>query len=204
MSCGSTSGVARPGTKTSSTPLGEGDHRHAALDERPQRSRARRRAGPCRRRSRSASGSAAKLSSRRVSCGERSACARTRAMRRASTSSIEAKSSGRRPAQRRGPEAAVVGLLRRAALEDDHRGDRVVAAEVGDVEALDPHRQLVQLERLAQVARAPRPGCWRRCSAPQPVLVEREPRRCARPARGSGACRRARRRAPRPGCRAAR
>ena len=34
-------------------------------------------------------------------------------------------------------EAAVVGLLRRAALEHDHRGDRLRAAEVGDVKALD-------------------------------------------------------------------
>ena len=47
-------------------------------------------------------------------------------------------------------EAAVVGLLRRAALEDDHRGDRVRAHQVGDVEALDPQRQRVEAERLLQ------------------------------------------------------
>ena len=47
-------------------------------------------------------------------------------------------------------EAAVVGLLRRAALEDDHRRDRVGAHQVGDVEALDAQRQRVEPERLLQ------------------------------------------------------
>src|SRR3954452_8164434 len=47
-------------------------------------------------------------------------------------------------------EAAVVGFLRRAALEDDHRRDRVRAHQVRDVEALDPERQRVQAELLLQ------------------------------------------------------
>ena len=47
-------------------------------------------------------------------------------------------------------EAPVVGLLRRAALEDDHRGDRVRAHQVGDVEALDAQRQRVEPQRLLQ------------------------------------------------------
>ena len=49
------------------------------------------------------------------------------------------------------PEAPVVGLLRGAALEHDHRGDGVGRAEVGDVEALDAHRQRVEAERIAKL-----------------------------------------------------
>ena len=72
-------------------------------------------------------------------------------------------------------ETPVVGLLRRAALEDDHRRDGVRAAEVRDVEALDPHRQGVEPERgLQPVERldallAPALGL-------ELLLVEREPR----------------------------
>jgi hypothetical protein len=47
-------------------------------------------------------------------------------------------------------EPAVVGLLRRSALEDDHRGDGVVGPEVRDVEALDPDRERLELQRVLQ------------------------------------------------------
>ena len=60
-------------------------------------------------------------------------------------------------------ETPVIALLRRAALEDDHRRDGVGAADVRDVEALDPHRQRVQLSAtwrpLSESTR-----CWRRRS----------------------------------------
>ena len=71
-------------------------------------------------------------------------------------------------------EAPVIALLGRAALEDDHRGDGVGAADVRDVEALDPHRQDVHLQRgLEPVDRvdallAPALGL-------ELLLVEREP-----------------------------
>ena len=72
-------------------------------------------------------------------------------------------------------EAPVIGLLRRAALEHDHRGDGVRAADVRDVEALDPHRQRVEPERALQPVErldallAPALGL-------ELLLVEREPR----------------------------
>ena len=47
-------------------------------------------------------------------------------------------------------EAAVVGLLGRAALEHDHRGDRVGAHQRADVKALDPQRNRVQPERVLE------------------------------------------------------
>ena len=47
-------------------------------------------------------------------------------------------------------EAPVVGLLRRAALEDDHRRGRVRAHEVRDVEALDAQRERVEPQRGLQ------------------------------------------------------
>src|SRR4051794_30356591 len=47
-------------------------------------------------------------------------------------------------------EPPVVGLLRRAALEDDHRRDGVRSHQVRDVEALDPQRQRVEAELLLQ------------------------------------------------------
>ena len=100
-------------------------------------------------------------------------------------------------------EAAVVGLLRRAALEDDHRGDRVLGAEVGDVEALDPHRQRAPARAPPAASASASTRCWRRRSGAACPGRARAAR-CARPARGAGACRRARRRAPRPGRRGAR
>ena len=45
-------------------------------------------------------------------------------------------------------EPAVLALARQAVLEDDHRRDDVAALQVGDVEALDPQRRLVQAERV--------------------------------------------------------
>ena len=70
-------------------------------------------------------------------------------------------------------ELAVVSLLRRAALEDDHRGDGVLGADVGDVEALDPHRQLVEAERLLEGGEGV-DALLAPALAPQPVLGERE------------------------------
>ena len=87
-----------------------------------------------------------------------------------------AKSSGpdaqRSPAD---PEPAVVGLLRRAALEDDHRGDRVLAADVGDVEALDPDRERVEPERVLE-RRERVDALGAAALLAQPVLGERERR----------------------------
>ncbi len=71
------------------------------------------------------------------------------------------------------PEPPVVGLLRRSPLEHDHRGDGVLAAEVGDVEALDPHRQLLHPERLRSVGERLDPALAPVLAA-QPVLVEGE------------------------------
>ena len=100
-------------------------------------------------------------------------------------------------------EAAVVGLLRRPALEDDHRGDGVLAADRRDVEALDPDRQLLHPQRLGAAPPAPRPGA--RAGARAAAGPDRGPAgRCARPARAAAVCRRARRRGPRPGRRGAR
>ena len=71
-------------------------------------------------------------------------------------------------------EPAVVGLLRRPALEHDHRRHRVRAHQRRDVEALDPQRQRVQTERLLEPVErldallSPALGA-------QPLLVEREP-----------------------------
>ena len=93
-------------------------------------------------------------------------------------------------------EAPVVGLLRRGPLEDDHRGDRVGAAEVGDVEALDPDRGRVEPERLLQALERLHRGSGggaRRAGAPGRARAPR----CARRARGCAASRRARRRASR-------
>ena len=141
-----------------------------ALGEADHRARRARRSGPSARIPAESwplppsitirSGSEAKLSSRSASCGERSACSSSGRRRRPSTSSIEAKSSGPRGAVPADPEPAVVGLLRRAALEDDHRGDRVLAADVGDVEALDPDRQRVESRARPAARRARRrAGC---------------------------------------------
>ena len=43
-------------------------------------------------------------------------------------------------------------------LEDDHRADRVTGPEVGDVEALDTERQIVEAERVAQPGERPLAG----------------------------------------------
>ena len=48
------------------------------------------------------------------------------------------------------PETPVVRLLGRRPLERHHRGHRVGLAEVGDVEALDAHRDLLHAEFLLQ------------------------------------------------------
>ncbi len=72
-------------------------------------------------------------------------------------------------------ETAVVGLLRRSALEHDHRGDRLRPTDVRDVEALDPDRGHVQAERLLQPLERLHPSLTAALGA-QPLLVEREPR----------------------------
>src|SRR5207244_9585022 len=71
-------------------------------------------------------------------------------------------------------EPPVVGLLRRATLERDHRGNRVVRAQVGDVEALDPHGQRLQIERLLQGGERVHP-LLAPPLGPQLVLAEGEP-----------------------------
>ena len=48
-------------------------------------------------------------------------------------------------------ELAVVRLLRHAVLEHDHRADDLLALDVRDVEALDPDRQRLEVQRLAQL-----------------------------------------------------
>jgi hypothetical protein len=68
-----------------------------------------------------------------------------------------------------------VGLLRRPALEDHHRSDRVLGADVGDVEPLDPDRQLLHAERFLKRAQRLDPPLAT-VLAPQPVLVERQAR----------------------------
>ena len=44
-----------------------------------------------------------------------------------------------------------MGLLRHGVLEDDHGADRRLALDVRDVEALDPHRQALEVDALAQL-----------------------------------------------------
>ena len=61
------------------------------------------------------------------------------------------------------PELAVVRLLRQPVLEDDHRADVVLPHRGRDVEALDPERQRLEVERLAQLLE--------RLDAPQPALL---------------------------------
>src|SRR6266487_2499617 len=72
-------------------------------------------------------------------------------------------------------ELAVVRLLRRRILKDDHRADRLGGLDVRNVEALDPQRQAFEVQRLAQLLE--------RLDPPQPLLlglvalrVEGEPR----------------------------
>ena len=72
-------------------------------------------------------------------------------------------------------EAAVVGLLRRPALEHHHRGHGVRLAQVGDVEALDPHRQLVHAQLLLEAVQR-LDALVAAALGLQPVLVQRQPR----------------------------
>ena len=72
-------------------------------------------------------------------------------------------------------EAAVVGLLRRAALEDHHRRDGVRLAKVRDVEALDPHWQLAHAQLLLQAVQR-LDALVAAALGLQPVLVQRQPR----------------------------
>ena len=72
-------------------------------------------------------------------------------------------------------EAPVVALLRRAALEDDHRGDGVRAHQVGDVEALDPQRQRVERQRALQLVER-LDALLARALGLQPLLVQRQQR----------------------------
>src|SRR3954451_22820302 len=55
-------------------------------------------------------------------------------------------------------EAPVIRLLRRAALEDDHRRDGVRAHERRDVEALDAQRDRVEAERVLEAVEGLGPG----------------------------------------------
>ena len=73
------------------------------------------------------------------------------------------------------PERPVVRVLRPAVLEHRHRGDDRLALDVRHVEALDPQRQALEVEALAQLLEG--------SDAPQPlrlaargVGLEREPR----------------------------
>ncbi len=72
-------------------------------------------------------------------------------------------------------EAPVVRLLRRATLEHDHRGHRVRASEVGDVEALDADRRHVELEHPLQALERLHPALAPALGA-QALLVERQQR----------------------------
>ncbi len=64
------------------------------------------------------------------------------------------------------PELPVVRLLRHRVLEDDHRPDGRLGLDVRDVEALDPDRQALEVERLAQLLE--------RLDAAQPALLRLE------------------------------
>ena len=54
-------------------------------------------------------------------------------------------------------------LLRSRVLEDDHRPDRLRSLDVRDVETLDPEREALQVEALAQFLE--------RLDPPQPLLL---------------------------------
>ena len=118
-------------------------------------------------------GSAANDASRSASYGERSACL------------LPLGVAARQDLRHRGEiiagvdladrEAPVIALLRRAALEDDHRRDGVRAADVRDVEALDPHRQRVQAERLLEAGQRVH-ALLAAALGLELLLVEREPR----------------------------
>ncbi|CAB4864997.1 unannotated protein [freshwater metagenome] len=76
--------------------------------------------------------------------------------------------------QRADVELAVVALLRRATLEDHHRGDGVGAHEVRDVEALDPQRQHVEPQRLLELVQRLDPALATALGL-QAVGLQREP-----------------------------
>jgi len=72
-------------------------------------------------------------------------------------------------------ELAVMRLFRHRVLEGDHRADDLLTLDVRDVVALDPDRQALEVERLAQLLE--------RLHPPEALLlrhgalrVEREPR----------------------------
>src|SRR5437588_854333 len=72
-------------------------------------------------------------------------------------------------------ELAVVRLLRHRVLEDDHRADGRLALDVRDVVALDPQRQALEVQRLAQLLERldpPQPAPFRL----QRLRLERQPR----------------------------
>src|SRR4051794_8066984 len=71
-----------------------------------------------------------------------------RAKRRSITCAIAEVILAVEPAHR---ELAVVPLLRGRILEDNHRADRLRSLDVRDVETLDPQRQALQVEPLAQL-----------------------------------------------------
>ena len=113
------------------------------------------RAGPCRRPRRPGSASPRRIV---VFLGGR---VLRRAKRRRTTSAMAAKSSW--PSDPAHAELAVVRLLRQRVLEDDHGADGRRALEVGDVEALDPDRQALEVERLAELLQR-LDAAQRRCS----------------------------------------
>ena len=75
-------------------------------------------------------------------------------------------------------EGAVVGVLRLAVDEHDHRRDDRLALDVRDVEALDPKRQALEIQALAQLLE--------RRHAPQPLGLARRRIGCERDARVLG------------------
>ena len=162
-------GSGRPGTKTSSSRLARLIDGDPALDERPQG------AHPGRELALAAVDHDQVRAARRSSRRAWRRAARGRPARgsgpcaASSTSSIEAKSSGPLAVAVIAPvaadlEPAVVGLLRRPALEHDHRGDGVLGRRgwrcrsPRSAPAAPPSRA----PRAAR--RAPRPAAARRCS----------------------------------------
>ena len=178
--------------------LRQRDHARRAAGRTPASPRAPPRAGPCRRRSRPGSASAANDSSY-SSAGRRPAAARTGARRPPASA---AKSSC--PSSAAHAELAVVRLLRHRVLEDDHRADHRLALDVRDVVALDPQRQALEVQRLAQLLERldpPQRACCSDCtSAPTRARAARS----RSPAPAAAASRRAPARAPRRASRAAR
>src|SRR5262249_9102776 len=63
-------------------------------------------------------------------------------------------------------ELAVVALLREAVLEHHHRADDLLSLDVRDVEALDPDRQRLEVEDLAELLE--------RLDTPQPLRLRHE------------------------------